>query len=236
MVFFVDGEVKNNDGSGLVAIKSKIGSLVSGPVVQLLCLQNFPEAEAQLNVEVKKFWDLDSAGIRDDEITVCEKHGEVEFKKGRHEVGLLLKESYPAVEDNFDQCCNRLWKLKERLDKKPEHLKQYNDIIQDQLNQEAFEVVDEEPSDEECSEDGMKFRIVYNASAKGKNGVSLNYCLYKGPNMSPMLYDLFLNFKTQPIAITADIAKAYLQISVKEHHRNLLRFYGLIIPLKNHPV
>ena len=51
-----------------------------------------------------------------------------------------------------------------------------------------------------------------------------------------MLYDLFLKFRTHSTAITADIEKAYLQISVKERHRNLLRFYGLIISLKNHPV
>ena len=40
--------------------------------------------------------------------------------------------------------------------------------------------------------------------------------------MTPMLYDL--KFRTHPIAITADIEKVYLQISLKERHRNLLRF------------
>ena len=129
----VDGEVKKNDGSGLVAIREKFGWLVSGPVprvgsengftksclltTHVLCLLNFSASEAQLNEEIKKFWDLDSAGIRDDEVSVYEKHAtEIEFKKDRYEVGLPLKESYPAVEDNFDKCCSRLWKLKERLD------------------------------------------------------------------------------------------------------------------------
>ena len=148
----------------------------------VLCLQNFSEAEAQLNEKVKKFWDLDSAGIRDDEVSVYEKHAsEIEFKKGQREVGLPLK-NHPAVGDNFDKCCNRLRKLKERLDKKPEHLKKCNDIIQDQLNKGVVEVVDEEPSDEKCFEGGMtylshrevkvedkscnKLQIVYDASAK----------------------------------------------------------------------
>ena len=136
----VDGEVKKNDSSSLAAIRSKFGSLVSGPVpkvgseggftkscistTHVLCLQNFLEVEAQLNEEVKKFWDLDSVGIRDDEVSVYENHAsETGFKKDQYEVGLPLKENYPVVEDNFDICCNRLWKLKERLDKKPEHLK-----------------------------------------------------------------------------------------------------------------
>lgn len=34
-----------------------------------------------------------------------------------------------------------------------------------------------------------KLRIVYNTIAKGKNGVGLNDCLYKGPYMNPMLYN-----------------------------------------------
>ena len=132
-----------------------------------------------------------------------------------------LKENFPAVEGNSDKCCNRLWKLKERLDKKPEYLKQYNDIIQDQLNKGVVGVVDEEPNSEECFEYGImhlphqevtrenksstKLRTVYDANAKGKNGVTLNDCLYKGSYMSLMLYDLFLKFQTHPIAITADI-------------------------------
>ena len=103
-----------------------------------------------------------------------------------------------------------------------------------------IEVVDEEPSGGECFEAGItyfshcevgredksstKLLIVYSASVKGKHGVSLNDCLYKRSYMSPMLYDLFLMSQTHPIAITTDIVKAFLQISIKQRHRNLLRF------------
>ena len=90
----------------------------------VLCLQNFSGAEAQLHEEIKKFWDLDSVGTRDDEVSVYEKHAsEIEFRKGRYEVGLPLKKNHAAEGDNFGKCCNRLWTLKERLNKKPEHLK-----------------------------------------------------------------------------------------------------------------
>ena len=57
-------------------------------VYRLLTLQNFSEAEAKLNEEVKKFWDLDSAGICDDEVSNYEKHAsEIKFKKDWCEVG-----------------------------------------------------------------------------------------------------------------------------------------------------
>ena len=89
-----------------------------------------------------------------------------------------------------------------------------------------IEVVDEEPSGGECFEA---------ASVKGKHGVSLNDCLYKRLYMSSMLYDLFLKSQTHPIAITTDIEKAYLQISVKQRHRNLLRFLWFDNPSEKSP-
>ena len=127
-------KVKKNNGSNLVAgwLVVQFQGLVLRVVLQKVvcwlltyCIcKNFSESEAQLSEEIKKFWNLDSVGIRDDEVSVYEKHtSKIEFKKGQYEVGLPLKENFPAVEGNSDKCCNRLWKLKERLDKKPEYLK-----------------------------------------------------------------------------------------------------------------
>ena len=59
-------------------------------------------------------------------------------------MGLPLKENYPAIGDNFEKCNKRLLLLKENLDKKPEFLKQYNDIINDQLEKGVIEVVSDE--------------------------------------------------------------------------------------------
>ena len=69
-----------------------------------------------------------------------------------------------------------------------------------------------------------KVRIVFDGSAKRINSVSLNEILYKGPSLTPNLYDLLLKFRLYQIAITADIEKAYLQINVHEKHRDYLRF------------
>ena len=95
--FFVDGNVKKNDRSGLAALSSKFGWLVSGPVPRInpnggfnsntmitthvLFSQSFSKAETNLNEEIKKFWDLDSVGIRDDEISIYDKHSDgIELK------------------------------------------------------------------------------------------------------------------------------------------------------------
>ena len=70
-----------------------------------------------------------------------------------------------------------------------------------------------------------KLRIVYIASAKTKNGVTLSDWLYKGPYMSPMLYDLFLKFRTHPIAITTDIKKSLFEDTSKETSQKFTTFF-----------
>ena len=58
-----------------------------------------------------------------------------------------------------------------------------------------------------------KVRIVFHANAKGK-GLCLNDCLYKGPSLNPLLYDILLRFRVHNIGLSADIESAYLQVSV----------------------
>ena len=69
-----------------------------------------------------------------------------------------------------------------------------------------------------------KVRPVFDASAKGYNGVSLNDCLETGPNLLPNLLGLLTRFRRWKVAVTANMAKAFLQIRVHEADQNVLRF------------
>ena len=42
--------------------------------------------------------------------------------------------------------------------------------------------------------------------------------------LTPLLYDILIRFRIHNVAITSDLEKAYLQISVAPEHRNYLRF------------
>ena len=72
-----------------------------------------------------------------------------------------------------------------------------------------------------------KVRIVYNCKFKrkrGKNaGRSLNDCLYKGPSLNPLLYNILLRFRVFEIVLSADVEAAYLQIEVDPKHRDHMR-------------
>ena len=69
-----------------------------------------------------------------------------------------------------------------------------------------------------------KVRVVYDASAKGSGGVSLNDCLLKGPIFNQLIFDLLVRFRSYQVAITADLEKVFLMVSVEEDDRDVLRF------------
>ena len=68
-----------------------------------------------------------------------------------------------------------------------------------------------------------KVRIVFDASSK-ETGPSLNECLHKGPQTTPLIFDILLRFRTFKIALVADIEKAFLQSTINEKDRDFLCF------------
>ena len=70
-----------------------------------------------------------------------------------------------------------------------------------------------------------RVRMVHDASAKPSSGdVSLNECLYIWPNLQPLLYDILLRMRINPIWLTGDVKQAFLQVSVSTQDRDALRF------------
>ena len=75
----------------------------------------------------------------------------------------------------------------------------------------------------------IKLHMVYDASAKS-GGPSLNDCLHTGPKFNQYVFDILLRFRSYQVALTADIEKAFLMISIDKRDRDALRFFcGLMI-------
>ena len=120
-------------------------------------------------------------------------------------------------------------------------LKQYDKIIQEQINEGIIEKL----SQTKASEKGKKFClshrpviresaettkiiiiIVYGASANpNKDSVSLNECLDHGPPLQNSLWDILIRSHFRPILLCRDIEKAFLQIRIRESERDVLRFH-----------
>ena len=121
-----------------------------------------------------------------------------------------------------------------KLKNHPELLERYNKIFIEQKELGMTEEVSESSEPGKChylphrpvirkDKDINKARIVFDASAKG-NGPSLNECLYKGPQLTPLIFDILLRFRTFVITLTAVIEKAFFQISINPKDRDYLRF------------
>ena len=203
-----------------------------------------------LAAELKKFWDYESFGINDDNATLYDKFvNEVEFVEGRYQVRLPFKEDHDLLPDNFALCKSRLVALLRRLSVKPDVSRQYNDVIREQLKQGIIEPVDQGttngvgkvhyiPHHEviRVDKETTKLRVVYDASAKAQSTTpSLNDCLYAGPPLSSLIYDILLRFRVHKVAISGDIEKAFLNISVDPRDRDYLRFLWVDDTGSKHP-
>ena len=101
--------------------------------------------------------------------------------------------------DNYQLSLNRLKKLKGRLDKTP--LNEYDKIFDEYLKLGIIEEVQTQgdtgrvvyiPHKEVVKEDrsSTKIRILFDATAKYMDTMSLNDVLYKGPCLNANLYSL----------------------------------------------
>ena len=191
----------------------------------------------KLDDRLRAFWELESLGIHNPDKSVYEEFGEnVCFKEGRYEVSLPWKEVHDPLPDNYQLSSRRLQGLLRRLRQDPAILKEYDSIIQDQIRKGIVEVVaDVDPPGAERvhylphhvvirrDKETTKLRIVYDASARS-NGPSLNDCLYTGPKFDQKILDILLRFRSHKVALTADIEKAFLMISMAGEDRDVLRF------------
>ena len=218
---FMDGSVIRTNG-GPVALSTKLGYVLSGPVgfstsTETSSTVNFSETHvlkiqshtveefSSLDEQVRRFWDLETLGIQENEPTVQDKFIEnIQFEEGRYEVKLPFKEHHPQLPDNYGLSKTRLESQLKRLASKPDVLEQYDQIIQEQIKNNIVEIVSENEKTEvgkvhylphkevlKPERDTTKLRIVYDASAK-KQGPSLNDCLYAGPSLLPLILDILI--------------------------------------------
>ena len=129
---------------------------------------------------------------------------------------------------NEEETLGRLDRLSKKLERDPKLKNRYDSVY---IDLEKDGIIHEIPQHEwklnkqfpTCyrpviREDSLttKVRPVFDASAQGKNGVSLNDCMEICPNLIPDLIQVLLRFRGWKFGLTADITKAFLQIKVRK--------------------
>ena len=147
---------------------------------------------------------------------------------------LPWKENKCLMENDFYLAEGRLRNLLVRLRRTPILLKAYDHEMKLLAEKGFVEEVDVGyegihkyvPHHPVIREDKVttKIRPVFDGSAKGRFGPSINECLEVGPNLNPDLMAVLMRFRIKRIAWIADIEKAFLNIALPEEDANAVRF------------
>ena len=136
---FVTGETQRDKSCSLVAQKSIFGYLVSSPLMNDSSLKQVNPTHVMkivrnqdnsLSEKIDKLWDLDTIGVKENETSVYDRFiSDIKFENSRYSVSLPFKENRVILRDNYQLSLNRLKKLKERLEKTPHLLNEYDQIF-----------------------------------------------------------------------------------------------------------
>ncbi|KFM77345.1 hypothetical protein X975_06234, partial [Stegodyphus mimosarum] len=202
--------------------------------------------ENLISDQLQQFWKLENLGLESDtqndktvDIEIMKSfESDIKYKNGRYQVRLPWKpNSKHLMEDNRDVALERFKKLSNKFKIDNPLFVQYTEVLKDYELKHIIEPVKEDNRNDKTlfylphravvrnDRTTSRLRIVYDASAHRPKTLSLNDCLYTGPNLYPDIFDLLIKFRQNSIAFTADITQAFLQIELNEEDRDVTRFF-----------
>ena len=146
--------------------------------------------------------------------------------EGWYETGLLWKHGHDLLPNNECGSLRRLESLIKKLQKEPNLLAQYDEVIQDQLAKEILEKVSSDPVGGEFyiphkpvireAAESTKLRIEFDASARStEKSPSLNDRLETGPPLQNLLCNVLIRNRLKPVALAGDLKQAFLQEHIR---------------------
>ena len=232
----------------------KLGWTISGPHTVLddsktqysmhhtaLFCSNCLEQINDLNEEVSLWWKTETMPLEsksksnDPEVLLANKILNktcVRQADRRYETGLLWKDSI-SLPDNRSQALIHLNHLVNRLQKKPEQYKKYNEGIHADLKKDYIAKVlfhQQKDTGWYIPHYGLvnpnkpdKIRKICNAKAP-QSGTSLNDKLLAGNDLLGNMLGVLLRFRQGAVTIQGDIEAMFMQIGVQQKDRRYLRF------------
>ncbi|CAK1584061.1 unnamed protein product [Parnassius mnemosyne] len=216
------------------------GQVSKGRKTESSCSNSVTTLHTQVIEEefnLKQFWEIESDQclLNKTHHTPEEQRCEEFYKKttkrdpsGRYIVKLPFKMENPSCKSGNSReiAVSRFLMQEKRLVRSPQLKDLYSDVIDEYLEHGHMEKV---PKDEINKSDSVylphhavvklnkttsKLRVVFDASCRDNNGVSLNSELMIGPTLQSDLRHLVMRWRLHPVCLVADIVKMYRQILI----------------------
>lgn len=224
----------------LLAQHTSLGWILSGVVdsnsnKQATKLISMHQVCVEEDNQLKKFWELEAdtkTNIKPtltEEETRCEKFFAETTRRdedGRYIVKLPFKSEDLKVEKSKKIAEKRLAYLEAKLNKETDLKTKYVEVLEEYLHLDHMERIPEHEVNNikgtylphfavvRNDKDTTKVRIVFDASCKGENGVSLNDMMMIGPTLQPELRNILIRWRQHRICLSSDIVKMYRQVKV----------------------
>ena len=168
----------------------------------------------------------------------------VRQSNGRYKVKIPWIRVSELSETNESQNRKRLQNVELRQNEQLRN--NYTETVNSQLTDGIIEKVPDEPTGKHVfyllhkpvvRQDAMttKTRMVFDASAKPHPlASSINGCMYTGPALQPLFWDILIRARMSPYLLLGDIQKAFLQISVNSENRDAFQFMFNLLGNEEH--
>ena len=216
---------------GWVAIgRAKPSSQENSLYFPTLCCSTFES----LDNNMKKLWEIESVpnkSVSSPEADFCEAFfKQTHFRdnaSSKYVVALPFKIKNPAFGESRELALRRLYSLENRLYKNPSLLNLYKEFMQNYLDSgymSPIKGVGKFYIPHHCiiKEESVstKLRVVFDASMKSSNDLSLNDVLYAGPKLHSDIGSVLLLFRLHKYCLIADIRQMFLQIFLRPEDRD----------------
>lgn len=199
--------------------------------------------------DVERLWSLDAIGIKEpdtgpfsaeEEEAIRQFQRSISYDGRTYTVAMPKRSSITTLYNNLSVALDRLHRKRRSLLLNEAMYQRYDSEIMSFVNDgHATEVHDYDLTKSDAVDgtyfmphqqvithaaDKEKWRIVFDCSAAAPGRSSLNAHLLVGPNLNPDVVKMLLNFRLRHIAVSADIARAYMMINLAEADRPYFRF------------
>lgn len=242
---FVGNETVRGQSGDPVCVDTKFGFIPSGP-----CKLRNRNNSIDINVimdnisaefSVDRYWNLESLGLehKDDNFnfdSYCTDH--IHFVHNHYEVDLPWNNYKDCLPTNYNTCVKQTRAMILRLSADKRFA--YDRIIKEQLNRGFIESVsDPHPTSghylchyavDKLSSTTTPLRIVYRCNFKIGSNPSLNDCLHPGVPSTQDLGGIIMRFRLFEQVASADIEKAFLNITISAQDRPYVKWLWLSDP------